>query len=115
MDALLLKVPEAANQLGISRAKLYELIADGTIPAVKIGGCRRIRLCDLHDYVARLPIGEACRSGTSGLRHRDVAALVIPRLVASVGAIGQSRARRVSSRGRQQWPSPDASPDASQA
>ena len=58
VDVLLLKVPEAANQLGISRAKLYELIADGTIPAVKIGGCRRIRMDDLHDYVAKLPSGE---------------------------------------------------------
>ena len=27
MDALLMKVPEAAAQLGVSRAKLYELIA----------------------------------------------------------------------------------------
>ncbi len=58
MDALLLKVPDAATQLGISRAKLYELIADGTIPAVKIGGCRRIRTTDLRDYVARLSVGE---------------------------------------------------------
>ena len=29
MDALLIKVPEAAAQLGISRAKLYEVIASG--------------------------------------------------------------------------------------
>ena len=42
MDTLLLKVPEAAAQLGISRAKLYELVAAGTLPAVKIGGCRRL-------------------------------------------------------------------------
>ena len=54
MDALLLKVPEAAAQLGISRAKLYELIAAGTLPAVKIGGCRRLRSVDLHDFVDNL-------------------------------------------------------------
>jgi predicted DNA-binding transcriptional regulator AlpA len=30
VDALLLKVPEVAEQLGISRAKAYELIAAGT-------------------------------------------------------------------------------------
>ena len=54
MDALLLKVPEAAAQLGISRAKLYELIAAGDLPAVKIGGCRRLRSADLQDYVNRL-------------------------------------------------------------
>jgi excisionase family DNA binding protein len=51
MDNLLLKVPEAAQRLGISRAKLYELIADGQLPSVKIGGCRRIRSQDLVTYV----------------------------------------------------------------
>ena len=54
MDALLLKVPEAAAQLGISRATLYELIAAGTLPSVKVGGCRRIRASDLRDFVAQL-------------------------------------------------------------
>ena len=54
MDTLLLKVPEAAAQLGISRAKLYELVAAGILPAVKIGGCRRLRSADLQDYVNRL-------------------------------------------------------------
>ena len=54
VDALLLKVPEAAAQLGISRAKFYELIAAGTLPSVKVGGCRRIRASDLRDFVAQL-------------------------------------------------------------
>ena len=62
MDALLLKVPEAAAQLGISRAKLYELIAAGDLPAVKIGGCRRLRSADLQSYVNRLATPE--RFGT---------------------------------------------------
>ena len=54
MDALLMKVPEAAAQLGVSRAKLYELIACGALPAVKVDGCRRIRTQDLRDFVADL-------------------------------------------------------------
>ena len=54
MDTLLLRVPEAAAQLGISRAKLYELIADGSIRSVRVGGCRRIRASDLHDFVEAL-------------------------------------------------------------
>ena len=44
MDALLIKVPEAAAQLGISRAKLYEVIASGALRAVKVDGCRRSAL-----------------------------------------------------------------------
>jgi excisionase family DNA binding protein len=54
MDTLLLKIPEAAAQLGISRAKLYELIADGTIRSVRLGGCRRIRSSDLQAFVEGL-------------------------------------------------------------
>jgi excisionase family DNA binding protein len=54
MDALLLKVPEAAAQLGVSRAKLYELIRNGALPSVRVDGCRRIRRADLLEYVANL-------------------------------------------------------------
>ena len=54
MDVLLMKVPEAAAALGVSRAKLYELIACGALPAVKVDGCRRVRTEDLVSYVNRL-------------------------------------------------------------
>ena len=54
MDALLVKVPEAAALLGVSRAKLYELIASGALPAVKVDGCRRVRTEDLVSYVNAL-------------------------------------------------------------
>jgi excisionase family DNA binding protein len=54
MDTLLLRVPEAAAQLGISRAKLYELIGDGSIRSVRVGGCRRIRAVDLQEFVRAL-------------------------------------------------------------
>ena len=55
MDNLLLKVPEVAQRLGISRAKVYELIAGGQLPSVKIGGCRRVRSRDLAAFVNDLP------------------------------------------------------------
>ena len=54
MDALLLKVPEAAAQLGISRAKLYGLISSGALPSVRVDGCRRIRRDDLLAFVENL-------------------------------------------------------------
>ena len=55
MDNLLLKVPEVAQRLGISRAKVYELMATGHLVSVKIDGCRRVRVSDLVDYVDGLP------------------------------------------------------------
>jgi excisionase family DNA binding protein len=54
MDNLLLKIPEVAASLGISRAKVYELIADGSLRSVKIGGARRVRASDLVSYVDTL-------------------------------------------------------------
>jgi len=55
MEALLLKIPDLAAQLRISRAKVYELMASGVLPSVKVDGCRRVRSEDLAAYVARLP------------------------------------------------------------
>jgi excisionase family DNA binding protein len=40
--------------LGLSRAKVYELINSGAILAVRIDGARRIRAADLAAYVASL-------------------------------------------------------------
>lgn len=54
VERLLLTPLEAARALGISRSKLYELLAAGVIPSVLIGSCRRIPLDDLRDAVARL-------------------------------------------------------------
>ena len=55
MTHQLLRVPEVATQLGISRAKVYELMAAGRIPSVKIDGCRRVRSSDLDTYIGALP------------------------------------------------------------
>jgi excisionase family DNA binding protein len=54
METLLLRVTEAAAQLGISRAKFYELLASGALPSVKVDGCRRIRTADLLEFVENL-------------------------------------------------------------
>jgi excisionase family DNA binding protein len=55
METLLLKVPGVAGSLGISRAKVYELIAGGALTSIKIDGCRRVRATDLRAYVDSLP------------------------------------------------------------
>ena len=52
-DRLLFSVPEAAHRLGISRSRLYEIIADGGIETVTIGRLRKISTCALEDFVER--------------------------------------------------------------
>jgi excisionase family DNA binding protein len=54
MDQLLYRVPEACQLLGVSRSKLYLLIASGELPTVRVGGTRRVRASDLRDYAAGL-------------------------------------------------------------
>ena len=54
METMLLKVPQVAERLGMSRAKVYELMASGSLRSVRVDGCRRIRTDDLVAFVAGL-------------------------------------------------------------
>jgi excisionase family DNA binding protein len=51
---LLYRVNEAAVALGLSKAKVYELINSGVLEAVRIDGARRIKAADLEAFVASL-------------------------------------------------------------
>ena len=54
MEKLLLSPVEAADQLGIGRSKIYELMRLGDLRSVKIGGSRRITRAALAEFVASL-------------------------------------------------------------
>lgn len=51
---LLLTVNEAAALLGIKRTKLYELLAVGALPSVRIGASRRVPVAAVEAYVEGL-------------------------------------------------------------
>ena len=55
-NKLLYRVTEVAAALGLSRAKVYQLIQSGALVSVKIDGSRRVRAVDLQAYVDRLGI-----------------------------------------------------------
>ncbi len=42
VEQLLIRPVEAAAMLSISKSKIYELLADGRVRSVRIGGCLRI-------------------------------------------------------------------------
>jgi excisionase family DNA binding protein len=44
LQKLLLKPAEAAEMIGVSRSKIYELIASGALPAIRLEGGRLIRI-----------------------------------------------------------------------
>ena len=49
----LLTVIQAAEHLCLSRSKVYELLADGTLPSVRIGRNRRITVSALTDFITQ--------------------------------------------------------------
>ncbi len=51
---MLLTPLSAARELGVSRARLYELMRDGELKYVKFGGVRRIARVDLEAFVDAL-------------------------------------------------------------
>ncbi len=51
-DKLMYRPNEAADAIGISRSKAYELIAAGKIPSVKVGGCVRVPVSALQAWIA---------------------------------------------------------------
>jgi excisionase family DNA binding protein len=53
MDELLLRPTEAARLLGIGRSKVYELLAKGELPSIRIGGSVRVPVDALRAWVAR--------------------------------------------------------------
>jgi excisionase family DNA binding protein len=53
METLLLKPAEVAEQLRISRAKTYTLIASKDIPSVKVGSSVRVSVEALREWIAK--------------------------------------------------------------
>jgi excisionase family DNA binding protein len=53
MDRILLRPSEAADAIGVSRSKTYELIARGDIPSLKLGGCVRVPVAALQAWIER--------------------------------------------------------------
>ncbi len=51
MDKLLLKPMEAAETLGIGRSRMYEMLATGEIPSVRIGRSIRIQVKVLNEWI----------------------------------------------------------------
>lgn len=52
-ERLLLRVPEAAEVLGVSRSHMYELIQEGRVPVVRLGASVRVPRAWLTQFVER--------------------------------------------------------------
>jgi excisionase family DNA binding protein len=53
MDKLLLRPIEAAEAIGIGRSKVYELLASGELPSIRIGSSVRVPIDRLREWIDR--------------------------------------------------------------
>jgi len=53
MDRLLLRPMEAAEAIGVGRSKVYELLASGELPSIRIGGSVRVPVDALQRWIDR--------------------------------------------------------------
>ncbi len=64
-DVLAVSVGEGAALMGISRAKLYELIARGEIPSIRLDGRRLVRVEALRAFLVKLETAQRAGVGMS--------------------------------------------------
>jgi excisionase family DNA binding protein len=50
-DVLAMTYAQAARRLGVSQRTVERLVASGALPIVAIGGCKRVAVADLVEYV----------------------------------------------------------------
>lgn len=52
VERLAYRVTEAAEAIGVSRAKAYELVSSGQLPSIRVGKSRRVPVEELRAWVA---------------------------------------------------------------
>jgi excisionase family DNA binding protein len=62
-ERILYRVAEAADAIGVSRSRAYELIAEGVIPSIRIGASLRVPVDALR---ARIEQQLSERAGAAG-------------------------------------------------
>ena len=53
VERMLYRPAEAAEAIGVSRSRVYELINSGEIPSIKVGGVKRVPVDRLREWVER--------------------------------------------------------------
>ncbi len=53
VERILYRPSEAAEACGVSRARMYELLASGEVPSIKVGSVKRVPVDKLQEWVER--------------------------------------------------------------
>jgi len=64
VEKLLLRPMEAAELIAVGRSRIYEMLASGELPSIRIGRSVRVPLMELRKWVSEHQ-ATACQSGVS--------------------------------------------------
>jgi len=56
-EPLLLRAAEVARLLGVGRTKVFEMMAAGELPVIRMGRCVRVPRRELHEWLRQRTIG----------------------------------------------------------
>ena len=73
MGPVLLKIPQVMERLAMGQTKLYELMASGALPSVKVGRSRRIRSDELESFIEELDRERPNQHLHESVRNRSTA------------------------------------------
>jgi excisionase family DNA binding protein len=62
MDRILFRASEVSEVAGIGKSKVYELIAAGVIPSVRIGKCVRVPADRLREWIEQLQASDPTKT-----------------------------------------------------
>ena len=66
LNPILVGIPEAARLMGLGRSKLYQILNEGELKLIKLGGRSLISVDELRSYVAEKLAKTAARGGKNG-------------------------------------------------
>lgn len=57
VERILYRPSEAAEAIGVSRSRMYELLASGEVPSIQVGHVKRVPVDKLREWVERHSAG----------------------------------------------------------
>lgn len=66
LNPILVGIPEAARLMGLGRSKLYQILNEGELNLIKLGGRSLVSVDELRSYVAEKLAKAAARGGKNG-------------------------------------------------
>ena len=65
VERILYRPVEAAEAIGVSKSRMYELIASGEVPAIVVGKVKRVPVDKLREWAEQQPAAQEAASSSA--------------------------------------------------